>query len=201
MMNCSQIPESMRCTSPLPNHLHVEWSLKALEHGKHVLCEKPLSLSVEEILALMECAQSNPHLLVMEAFMYKFHPQWIAAKEIIHHGGIGDLRGIQSVFSFFDTDPQAIFNNNGYGGGSLMDIGCYSVSLSRFLFETEPVRVCSAIEFDPAFQTDRLTSGILEFEKGMFYFYLLYPNRFLSAGADTGNKRIHRNHDPLQSAG
>lgn len=155
---------------PLPNHLHVEWSVKALEHGKHVLCEKPISPSVSETRKLIDYAKSKPHLKIMEAFMYKFHPQWKKTREIIQEGGIGELRAIQSIFSFYDTDPKGIFNIKEFGGGSLLDIGCYSVSLSRFLFEAEPFRVCGFMDFDPQFKTDRLTAGMMEFEKGTSVF-------------------------------
>lgn len=152
--------------NPLPNHLHVEWSIRALEAGKHVLCEKPIGLSVEEAQKLLNAARAYPHLKVMEAFMYRHHPQWQHTRDLINSGGIGELRTIQSAFCYHNTDPDNIRNMKDIGGGGLMDIGCYNISLSRFLFGTEPSRVLGTMEYDPDFATDRLCSGIMEFEKG-----------------------------------
>ena len=152
--------------NPLPNHLHVPWSIKALEAGKHVLCEKPIAMSYTEAGQLLEAARLRPRAKVMEAFMYRHHPQWRRAKQLVSDGGIGELRAIQSFFSYYNTDPGNIRNQAELGGGALMDIGCYSVSLSRFLFDCEPRRVFGIAEYDPRFQTDRLTSGILDFGRG-----------------------------------
>ena len=151
---------------PLPNHLHVPWSLKAIEAGKHVLCEKPIGLSAEEGEALLEAAKAHPELKVMEAFMYRFHPQWQAVKEIVDEGGIGELRTIQSFFSYFKRDPDNIRNMADIGGGGLMDIGCYNISLSRYLFGAEPRRLVSTVELDPELRVDRLSSAILDFGNG-----------------------------------
>jgi predicted dehydrogenase len=117
---------------PLPNHLHVPYAIKALEAGKHVLCEKPIALSVAEAEQLIEVAQRYPELKLMEAFMYRHHPQWQWARQVVRDGRIGDVRTIQSFFSFFDDDPQSILHHVEYGGGGMMDIGCYPISLSRF---------------------------------------------------------------------
>ena len=152
--------------NPLPNHLHVPWSIKALEAGKHVLCEKPIGLSCAEAGELLKAAKLRPHLKVMEAFMYRHHPQWRRAKQIVDQGGIGPLRTIQSFFSYFNTDAHNIRNRAEIGGGGVMDIGCYNVSLSRFIFGEEPERVIGCLEYDPEFQTDRLASGILDFGRG-----------------------------------
>jgi predicted dehydrogenase len=152
--------------NPLPNHLHVEWSVKALEAGKHVLCEKPIGLSSAEGEQLLEVAGKYPRLKVMEAFMYRHHPQWQLAKRLVDEGKIGDLRTIQSFFSYFNRDPQNIRNQAGIGGGALMDIGCYPISLSRFIFKAEPLRVFGVAELDPQFEVDRLTSGVLDFGTG-----------------------------------
>jgi len=152
--------------NPLPNHLHVPWSIKALEAGKHVLVEKPIGLSAAEGEKLVDAARGFPKLKVMEAFMYRHHPQWQTAKRLVDGGGIGELRAIQSFFSYHNVDPANIRNQVDIGGGSLADIGCYCISLSRFLFAAEPVRVCSIVEFDSAFKTDRLVSGILDFGRG-----------------------------------
>ncbi len=151
---------------PLPNNLHVEWAIKALEAGKHVLCEKPISMTVSEAERLLEASHRFPDLKIMEAFMYRFHPQWQMVKEMIQEGKIGELCSINSFFSFFDDDPASIVNKAELGGGSLLDIGCYSLSLSRFLFEAEPERIFGYMEYDPRFKIDRLTSGVLIFEAG-----------------------------------
>jgi len=151
---------------PLPNHLHVPWSIRALEAGKHVLCEKPLGLDSGEVRQLIAAAARYPRLKVMEAFMYRFHPQWEAAQRIVAEGGIGRLRTVQSFFSYSNLDPKNIRNVAAWGGGGLMDIGCYGVSLSRLLFGAEPRRVLGSVDTDPAFGTDRLASGVMEFAEG-----------------------------------
>lgn len=151
---------------PLPNHLHVPWSIKALEAGKHVLCEKPLGLNVHDAQRLLEGARRFPKLKVMEAFMYRHHPQWEKARSLIAAGEIGELRTVHSVFAYWNVDPENIRNQGDIGGGGMMDIGCYCVSLSRFLFRAEPRRVFATVEMDPRFRTDRMASGVLEFEKG-----------------------------------
>ncbi|MFN0112659.1 MAG: Gfo/Idh/MocA family protein [Blastocatellia bacterium] len=152
--------------NPMPNHMHVDWSVKALEAGKHVLCEKPIGLSSAEGQRLVDAAKQHPQLKVMEAFMYRLHPQWQRAKQLVDEGKIGQLRTIQSFFSYFNTDASNIRNKAGIGGGGMMDIGCYNVSLSRFIFNAEPKRVFGIAEFDPQFQTDRLASGVLDFGNG-----------------------------------
>lgn len=159
-------PEIDAIYVPLPNHLHVDWSIKALEAGKHVLCEKPIGLDTGDALRLVAAAQRHPRLKVMEAFMYRFHPQWQAAQRLIAAGGIGELRTVQAFFSYWNVDPKNIRNIGAVGGGGLMDIGCYCVSFGRFLFGAEPKRVLGLADFDPAFGTDRLTSGILDFGRG-----------------------------------
>jgi predicted dehydrogenase len=150
----------------LPNHLHVRWAIRSLEMGKHVLCEKPIGLSVAEAEQLAGVAATKPKLKVMEAFMYRFHPQWQAARRLLQEGRIGQLRTIHSFFSYHNDDPQNIRNQRDIGGGALMDIGCYPISLSRFIFDAEPLRVMGQIERDPTTQTDRLTSALLEFFQG-----------------------------------
>ena len=152
--------------NPLPNHLHVPWTIKALEAGKHVLCEKPIALTAAEAQELVDAAARYPHLKVMEAFMYRHHPQWQRAKAIVAEGGVGELKTINSFFSYFNDNPDNIRNMADIGGGGLMDIGCYNISLSRFIFGAEPTRVLGIIERDPRFGTDRLASGILDFGSG-----------------------------------
>lgn len=152
--------------NPLPNHLHVPWSIKALEAGKHVLCEKPIGLSSAEGRQLVEAGQRHPRLKLMEAFMYRHHPQWQKAKQLTTSGAIGTLRTIHSFFSYYNDNPANIRNMRDIGGGGLMDIGCYPISLSRYLFQAEPKRVFGIVEYDPKFRTDRLASAILDFGKG-----------------------------------
>ncbi len=179
--------------NPLPNHLHVAWSIRAIEAGKHVLCEKPIGLSSAEGQELVVAAANYPHLKVMEAFMYRHHPQWQRAKEIVNTGGIGNLRTIQSFFSYYNDDPNNIRNQKDIGGGALMDIGCYNISLSRFLFGAEPKRVLGTQERDPSFETDRITTGILEFQNGTSTFTCstqLVPYQRINAFGTTGRLEI-----------
>jgi predicted dehydrogenase len=156
--------------NPLPNHLHVPWSIKALEAGKHVLCEKPIGLSAADAQLLLDAANRHPKLKMMEAFMYRFHPQWQYAQKAVWDDSFGNLRSVHSVFSYYNVDHANIRNQSTIGGGALMDIGCYNVSLSRYLFGKEPDRVLATIENDPIFQTDRFTSGILDFGDGTSHF-------------------------------
>ncbi len=159
-------PEVDAVYNPLPNHLHVPWSIKALEAGKHVLCEKPIAMTAAEAQELVDAAQAHPHLKVMEAFMYRHHPQWQLARQLVADGKIGELRTIQSFFSYYNVDPHNIRNIADIGGGGLMDIGCYCISYSRFIFGSEPQRVLGSVEFDPQLKTDRLASGVLDFGHG-----------------------------------
>jgi len=152
--------------NPLPNHMHVQWSIKALEAGKHVLCEKPIGLSSDEGRKLVEAGKQHPDLKLMEAFMYRHHPQWLKAKQLVSEGAIGELRTINSVFSYFNDSSDNIRNSAMMGGGALMDIGCYPISLSRFIFDAQPKRVSSIMEYDPRFEVDRLTSAMMEFGNG-----------------------------------
>ncbi len=159
-------PDIQVIYNPLPNHLHVPWSARALEAGKHVLCEKPLGLSAAEAQQLLDLSQQHPRLKVMEAFMYRHHPQWQRARQLVREGGIGELRTVHSFFSYFNEDAANIRNQPGLGGGGLMDIGCYHISLARFIFEAEPQRVMGLLDYDPRFGTDRLASGLLDFGDG-----------------------------------
>ena len=159
-------PEIQAVYIPLPNHLHVSWSIRALEAGKHVLCEKPIGLSSAEAEELLAASTRHPHLKVMEAFMYRHHPQWQRAKQLARGGYIGDLKTIQTLFSYYNDDPANIRNMADIGGVGLMDIGCYCISLSRFIFDAEPQRVMGILEYDPVFKTDRLASGVMDFGTG-----------------------------------
>ena len=150
---------------PLPNHMHMEWTLKAAEAGKHVLCEKPLALTAEEAERMIAACDSAG-VTLMEAFMYRLHPSWVAVREIVASGRIGTLMAVQSWFSYFNDDPTNIRNIREVGGGALYDIGCYNVNLSRMLFAAEPRRVAASVIREPGTDVDVITSAILEFEGG-----------------------------------
>ena len=162
-------PDIEAIYNPLPNHLHVPWSIRAAEAGKHVLCEKPIGLSTAECRQLM-AVRDRTGVKMSEAFMVRTHPQWLRAREIVRSGAIGNLLSISSAFSYFNRDPQNIRNIPEWGGGALMDIGCYPVQISRFLFGREPERVVGSFERDPHMKTDRLVSGILDFGTGQSVF-------------------------------
>ena len=149
--------------NPLPNHLHVPWTIQALNAGKHVLCEKPIALNVAECRQLIEASQRTGRL-VCEAFMVRTHPQWLRARDIVNSGELGDVGAIIGTFSYFNRDSKNVRNVLGWGGGALYDIGCYPVQTSRFLLNEEPRRVMALIERDPEFEVDRLTSGLLDFD-------------------------------------
>lgn len=150
--------------NPLPNELHVPWTLRALAAGKHVLCEKPIALDAKEANSLIE-ARDRSGKLVAEAFMVRFHPQWRRAKELVATGAVGDLRAIQTFFSYRLLDPENV-RNRPPGGGGLYDIGCYAILSARYIFGAEPTRVAATIDHDPNFRTDRLAGAILEFPGG-----------------------------------
>ena len=151
--------------NPLPNHLHVPLSIAAAEAGKHVLCEKPIALDADEAQTLIQ-ARDAAGVLIQEAFMVRYHPQWLRARSLVRSGKIGELRSIQGFFSYNNRDPQNIRNIAAIGGGGLYDIGCYPITGSRFLFNDEPTRVVSLIDRDPDWGIDRLTSVILDFPGG-----------------------------------
>jgi predicted dehydrogenase len=163
-------PEIEAVYIPLPNHLHVLWSIKALEAGKHVLCEKPLGLDEKDARRLLEVSRRHPNLKVMEAFMYRNHPQWHLVKKLVREGEIGELRSIHTFFNYYLIDPANVRNQADIGGGGLLDVGCYAVSSSRLIFESEPMRAFASMDIDPQFKTDRMTAGILEFEMGIATF-------------------------------
>src|SRR5205814_8548243 len=135
--------------NPLPNHLHVPWSIKAAEAGKHVLCEKPIALNAQEALPLLR-ARDRTGVKIEEAFMVRTHPQWIRVRELINAGRIGEVRSVMGHFSYNNPDPQNIRNIARVGGGGLMDIGCYLIFFSRLIFQDEPKRVVGLIQEDPA---------------------------------------------------
>lgn len=151
--------------NPLPNHLHVPMTIKALEHGKPVLCEKPIALNAAQASELAE-AQKAANLPVAEAFMVRHHPQWKKARAMVAEGRLGDVRAIQTIFAYYLDDPKDVRNQADIGGGGLFDVGCYAINTARFLFDAEPLRAIALMENDPVFDTDRLTSGLLAFPEG-----------------------------------
>jgi predicted dehydrogenase len=154
---------------PLPNHLHAEWSIAAARAGKHVLCEKPLALTADDAQRMIDVARAEG-VTLMEAFMYRLHPSWQAVVELVRSGEIGRLVSVQSWFSYFNDDASNIRNIREVGGGALFDIGCYSVNLSRLLFDGEPRHVSAALVRDPAMGVDVQTSAILAFNDGIATF-------------------------------
>jgi len=158
-------PEVDAVYIPLPNHLHAEWTIAAARAGKHVLCEKPLALSAADASRMIDVC-TGEGVRLMEAFMYRLHPSWVAVRALVASGRIGRLTSVQSWFSYFNDDQTNIRNNLAAGGGALYDIGCYSVNLSRMLFGAEPTRVEASITRDPGSGVDVLTSAILEFATG-----------------------------------
>jgi predicted dehydrogenase len=162
-------PEIDAVYIPLPNHLHVPWTIKAAEARKHVLCEKPIALSAAEAETLL-AVRDRTGVKIGEAFMVDCHPQWLRVRELLAEGRIGDLRSMTGFFSYYNVDPANIRNQAGLGGGALMDIGCYMVHAARFGFQAQPTRVVASIDRDPEMKTDRLTSAILEFAAGQAIF-------------------------------
>ena len=162
-------PEVEAVYNPLPNHLHVPWTIKAAESGKHVLCEKPISLNAAEAKSLLP-VRDRTGVKIGEAFMVKTHPQWLRTQEIIGGGGIGELRAAMCVFSYFNRDPNNVRHKVEWGGGGLLDIGCYPITMSRFIFAEEPLCVSGKLELDPEWGTDRLASAIMEFGSGQSTF-------------------------------
>ena len=155
--------------NPLPNQLHVPWTIRAAEAGKHVLCEKPISLTVAEAETLLG-VQARTGVKIGEAFMIRSYLQWLRLHELLYEGRIGELRSIMGFFSYFNADPANIRNQVECGGGALMDIGCYLIHASRHAFGEEPTRVVGLIDRDPEMKIDRLTSGMLDFRRGQSIF-------------------------------
>jgi len=156
-------PDIEAIYNPLPNDMHIPWTLAAARAGKHVLCEKPFAMHAREAAQLREMA-GQVH--IMEAFMVRFHPQWLRARELVRSGALGELRSMQIAFSFFNREASNIRNRPETGGGALMDIGCYAVVAGRFFFETEPQRVMALVDVDAQFGVDRTFSALLDFGSG-----------------------------------
>ena len=155
---------------PLPNHLHVEWSIRALEAGKHVLCEKPIACAADELKPLID-ARDRSGLLLEEAVMVRDHPQWTRVRALIDSGRIGELRNVQLSYSHFTDDPGDIRNRQDAGGGGLLDVGSYCSAIARLIFDAEPVRAMGLIDRDPRFGTDRFVTAVLEFPGGHASFF------------------------------
>lgn len=156
-------PEIEAVYNPLPNHLHVPLTLQAAAAGKHVLCEKPIALTAQEASALRAAAGK---VLIAEAFMVRFHPQWLRARDLVRAGRIGTLRAVQMFLAYHNVDPANVRNKAEIGGGGLYDIGCYAIVAGRYFFEAEPTRGIALADRDPAFGTDRLTSALVDFGDG-----------------------------------
>ena len=154
---------------PLPNHMHMDWTIAALRAGKHVLCEKPLAMTADDAQRMVDVARETG-LHLMEAFMYRQHPSWVAAMELVESGRIGTLTAVQSWFSYYNDDATNIRNIVEYGGGALFDIGCYTINLSRMVFGGEPSHIQASVRRDPATGVDALVSAILDFDGGIASF-------------------------------
>ena len=181
-------PEIEAIYNPLPNHLHVPWSIHAAEKGKHVLCEKPIALSADQARELL-AARDKTGVQIGEAFMVRTHPQWQKVKELVTDGQVGELRLVTGDFSYYLRDPSNIRSRREWGGGALMDIGCYPIFISRWLFDAEPVEVVSLIENDPDLHVDRMISAILRFDTGQATFSCgtqLVPHQTMQIFGTTG---------------
>ncbi|MGK7393036.1 MAG: Gfo/Idh/MocA family protein [Candidatus Cyclobacteriaceae bacterium M3_2C_046] len=177
---------------PVPNHMHAEWIKKSADAGKHILCEKPMAMDAPETEAAIEYARSKGGM-IMEAFMYRFHPQWLHAKNLIRVGEIGSITAIHTFFSYNNPDASNIRNIKEYGGGGMMDIGCYAISVPRFFLDREPQRLVSLLNYDPEFKTDILSSAILDFGKAHATFTVgtkTYPYQKVMIHGSSGNITI-----------
>ena len=179
-------PEIEAIYIPLPNHLHVPWSIKAAEAGKHVLCEKPIALNAAEAQTLLE-VRDRTRVLIQEAIMTRTHPQWLRIRELVRERRIGRVQTVWGTLNYHLTDPNNVRNQADIGGGGIYDIGYYPITTARFVFETEPIRVVSLVEYDPAFKIDRLASALLDFPNGQASFIcgtqLIPLQRFLIIGS------------------
>ncbi len=156
-------PEIEAIYNPLPNHLHISMTLAAARAGKHVLCEKPISISARGALALRNAPQD---VHIAEAFMVRHSLQWMDARARVKKGEIGEVRAIQALFSYFNADPKNVRNMADIGGGGMLDIGCYPITIARYIFGEDPIRGAATMDYDPKFKTDRLAGAFLEFTKG-----------------------------------
>ena len=158
-------PEVEAIYNPLPNHLHVEWTVRALEAGKHVLCEKPIALNAAEAQAIVR-ARDLSGKRVIEAFMVRFHPQWHRIRALVREGRIGTVRTLQSAFTFPVAGAGNVRNRLECGGGALYDVGCYPIVAARYVFGADAERAIALIDRDPESGVDRVTSGLVAFPGG-----------------------------------
>lgn len=156
-------PEIEAVYIPVPNHLHVPLTLLAAKAGKHVLCEKPIAITAREAKQLQKIPKN---ILVAEAFMVRHSLQWLEVRRRVKAGEIGVVTAIQCLFSYFNRDPKNVRNIANIGGGGLLDIGCYPITIARFIFNAEPSRVTAIIDRDPKFKIDRTSGGLADFGKG-----------------------------------
>ncbi len=178
---------------PLPNFLHAEWVKKAADAGKHVLCEKPFAMNAAEAQETFEHAKRKG-VLVMESLMYRFHPQWIRAGELVLNGDLGEIHAVHTVFTYMFTDPTNVRNRADIGGGGLSDVGGYPISVARFIMRAEPVRVLALMYRDPALKTDTLTTGVLDFGKARYTFTVgtqSQPRQLVDVLGSGGRLTIH----------
>ena len=190
-------PEIEAVYNPLPNHLHVPLTLAAAKAGKHVLCEKPIAITAKEAMQLKKIK----NVFVAEAFMVRHATQWLAVRDLVKKKKIGDVRAIQVLFSYFNRDPKNVRNKADIGGGGLLDIGCYPITVSRFIFDGEPTRVVGTFDRDPKFGTDRHRRRPCRLRRGPApVLHRLHPARPLSAGQHHGHQGADRDRDPLQRA-
>ena len=158
-------PEIEAIYNPLPNHLHVPWTIRAAEAGKHVLCEKPIALSASEARTLLD-VRARTGVQIGEAFMVRNHPQWLAVRDLVASGRIGELRVVAGHFAYFKRDPNDVRSKPEWGGGGLMDVGCYPITMTRWLFGEEPESVVGLIDRDPELRVDRIASALMRFSSG-----------------------------------
>lgn len=151
----------------LPNDMHVPFILKAIRAGKHVLCEKPFAMTSAEAKTVSDALKGSSSLVVMESFMYRFHPQWQQVKQWIDSGHIGALRSISAQFCYFNDDPSNIRNRADAGGGALMDVGCYGISVARMIVGEEPLRLVSALDIHPEYGVDNSVNILMNFSNGI----------------------------------
>jgi len=185
-------PEIDAVYIPLPNHLHVEWSIKSVEAGKHVLCEKPIGLDAQQVERLI-AAREKSGRYIQEAFMVRTHPQWLKVRTLIDEGAIGELRAVTGGFTYYNTNAHDIRNQNELGGGGLLDIGCYPITTSRFITGREPRKVVALTERDPTFEVDRLGSVLMDFEgvqASFFYSTQIHPYQRMQFHGTTGRIEV-----------
>ena len=175
-------PEIEAVYNPLPNHLHVPLTLAAAKAGKHVLCEKPIAITAKEAMQLKKIR----NVFVAEAFMVRHAAQWLAVRDLVKKKKIGEVRAIQVLFSYFNRDPKNVRNKSDIGGGGLLDIGCYPITVSRFIFDGEPSRVTGTFDRDPKFGTDRIAGGLADFGAGRHLSFTIpdQPNRYFLQGME-----------------